>query len=135
MKYWIRLNMKYLIMYSNMNIDINNDIDNDSNNDNDNNNYNNNKFWGRLRARECPTLLPSQSEGGMIRYGWIPSSSSSFSIRYFRVCPLVEIRQAAPCRAIRGDSVSVNSTPLLDILLLLMIIIILLLIITATRIL
>ena len=28
----------------------------------------------------------------------------------FRACPLVEIRQAVPCRAIRGNSISVNST-------------------------
>ena len=37
-------------------------------------------------------------------------SSSNFSIRVFRADPLVEIRQAVPCRAIRGDSISVNST-------------------------
>ena len=31
-------------------------------------------------------------------------SSSNFSIRAFRDCPLIEIRQAVPCRAIRGKS-------------------------------
>ena len=38
---------------------------------------------------------------------WKPSSSSSFSIRAFRAfraCPLVETRQTAPCRTIRGKS-------------------------------
>ena len=53
---------------------------------------------------------PVFREGGW--YGWKPSSrsSSNFSIRAFRACPLVEIRQTAPCRAIRGNSISVNST-------------------------
>ena len=36
--------------------------------------------------------------------GWEPSSSSNFSIRVFRAYPLIEIRQAVPCRAIRGNS-------------------------------
>ena len=31
-------------------------------------------------------------------------SSSNFSIRAFRACPLIESREAAPCRAIRGKS-------------------------------
>ena len=43
-------------------------------------------------------------------YGWKPSSSWNFSIRVFRARPLIEIRQTAPCRAIRGNSLSVNST-------------------------
>ena len=43
-------------------------------------------------------------------YGWKPSSSSNFSIWAFRVFTLIEIRQAVPCRAIRGDSISVSST-------------------------
>ena len=37
-------------------------------------------------------------------------SSSNLSIRVFRAYPLFEIRQAAPCRAMRGSSISVNST-------------------------
>ena len=37
-------------------------------------------------------------------------SSSNFSIRAFRAYPLVEIRQTVPCRAIRGDGISVKST-------------------------
>ena len=41
---------------------------------------------------------------------WKPSSSSNCSIRALRACPLIEIRQTAPCRAIRGNSISVNST-------------------------
>ena len=36
-------------------------------------------------------------------------SSSNLSIRAFRACPHVEIRQAVPRRAIRGNSISVNS--------------------------
>ena len=39
-----------------------------------------------------------------------PSSSSNFSIRASRAYPLVEVRQTVLCRAIRGDSISVNST-------------------------
>ena len=44
------------------------------------------------------------------RYGWKPSSSSNFSIRAFRAYPLIEIRQTVPHRAIRGNSISVNSS-------------------------
>ena len=54
------------------------------------------------------------------RYGWKPSSSSNFldssfssskfAIRAFRACPLVEIRQIASRRAIRGNSISANAT-------------------------
>ena len=40
----------------------------------------------------------------------LSSSSSNCSIRVVRACPLVEIRQAVPCRAMRGNRVSVNST-------------------------
>ena len=43
-------------------------------------------------------------------YGWKPSSSSNFSIRVVRADPLIEIRQTVPCRSIRGNSISVNST-------------------------
>ena len=32
------------------------------------------------------------------------------SIRAFRAYPLIEIRQISPCRAIRGNSISVKST-------------------------
>ena len=39
-----------------------------------------------------------------------PHGAQNFSIRAFRACPLVEIRQALACRAIRGNSISVNST-------------------------
>ena len=44
------------------------------------------------------------------RYGWKTSSSSNFSARAFRVGPLMTIRQTAPCRGIRGNGISVNST-------------------------
>ena len=43
-------------------------------------------------------------------YSWTSSSSSSFSIRDFRAYPLIETRRAVPRRAIRGSSISVNST-------------------------
>ena len=43
-------------------------------------------------------------------YGWEPSSSSKCPIRAFRVVYLIEIRKTAPCRAIRGNSISVNRT-------------------------
>ena len=43
-------------------------------------------------------------------YSWKPSSSSKFSIRAFRAYHLVEIRQTVPCRAVRGNGISVNST-------------------------
>ena len=49
-----------------------------------------------------------QRKGGS--YGWKPSSSSNLSIRVVRACPHVEIRQKVPCRAIRGNCISVNST-------------------------
>ena len=38
-------------------------------------------------------------------------SSSNVSIQAFRAYPLIEIGQAVPCRAIRGNGISVNSTP------------------------
>ena len=34
----------------------------------------------------------------------------NFLIRAFRAYPLIEIRQAIPCRAIRGNDISVNGT-------------------------
>ena len=56
------------------------------------------------QALRSSALLGRGSEGGMI------GLELKFSIRAFRACPLVEIRQAVPCRAIRGNSISVNST-------------------------
>ena len=55
------------------------------------------------------------SEGGTIRLK--PSSNSKWSIRAFRVDHLIKTRQAVPRRAIRGDSISANSTlpPLRDV--------------------
>ena len=58
------------------------------------------------------------SEGGMIRLETLielrcfisSCSSSNGSIRVARAHPLVDIRQAIPCRAIRGSSISVKST-------------------------
>ena len=42
--------------------------------------------------------------------GWKPSSSSNCWIRAFRVVSLIEIRRTVPCRAVRGNSISVSST-------------------------
>ena len=55
----------------------------------------------------APARLATRKEGW---HGWKPSSSSNFSIRAFRAYPLIEIRQTVPCRAIRGNSISVNCT-------------------------
>ena len=73
----------------------------------------------RLPLR-LPVLLepPPGSGGGMMRsetlieLNFLDSSfsSSNPSIRAFRAYPLIEIRQAVPCRAVRGTSISVNST-------------------------
>ena len=52
--------------------------------------------------------VPVLRKGGWC--GWKPSLSSDLSIRAFRAHPLIEIRQAVPCRAIRGKNISVNST-------------------------
>ena len=41
---------------------------------------------------------------------WKLSSSSNLLIRVVRAYPLIEIRQTAPCRAVRGNGISVNST-------------------------
>ena len=51
---------------------------------------------------------PLFREGGW--YGWKSSSSSNLSIRVVRADPLIEIGQAVPCRAIRGNSILVNGT-------------------------
>ena len=49
-------------------------------------------------------------------YDWKPSSSSNFSILVVQAHPLIETRQAVPCRSIRGNCISVDSTllPLLS---------------------
>ena len=68
-----------------------------------------------LRSPSYNTYI---SDGGMMRLETLIElnvlnsslSSSTFPIRAFRAHPLIEIRKAAPCRAIRGNSISVNST-------------------------
>ena len=58
-------------------------------------------------------------KGEMIRLGALIDlkslnssfSSSNLSIRVVRAYPLIEIRLTILCRAIRGNSISVNSTP------------------------
>ena len=42
-------------------------------------------------------------------YGWKPSSSSNLSIRVVQAYCLIEIRQAIIYRAIRADSISIDS--------------------------
>ena len=41
---------------------------------------------------------------------WKPSPSSNLSIRAVRAYSVIETRQTVPCRAIRGDGISMNST-------------------------
>ena len=61
-------------------------------------------------------VMPCHSEGGMIRLEALIElkfhnssfSSSSFSTRASRAHPLIETRRTVPCRAIRGNSISVN---------------------------
>ena len=55
-------------------------------------------------------VLLRSSEGGMMRLETLIELKLLNSIRVVQACPLVEIRQTAPCRAIRGDSISVSST-------------------------
>ena len=80
-------------------------------------------FEARIRSGQTPEVL--DSEAGMIRLEplielkFIDSSfsSSTCSTRVFRAYPLIEIRQALPCRGVRGRSISVGSTlppPLVD---------------------
>ena len=72
---------------------------------------------GQRKVRVRPPLPSDQGAQPCIQfrkggwYGWEPSSCSNhaiwafrahFSIRVFRAYPLVETRQAVPCRAIRG---------------------------------
>ena len=61
-------------------------------------------------------LVGGSAENGLTRKGgwhdWKPSSSSLCSNRAFRAYPLIEIRQTVPCRAIRGNSISLNSKQL-----------------------
>ena len=74
---------------------------------------------GRRRAAEVHTYRALglwSSEGGMMRLETLIElrflnssfSRSNFSIRVVRAYPLIEIRQTAPCREIRGDGISVN---------------------------
>ena len=65
----------------------------------------------RMALRRCWQRLLSYLGRGDDTYGWKPSSSSNVSIRVVLAYPLIEARQTAPCRAIRGDSISVSSNP------------------------
>ena len=72
----------------------------------------------RLRSSDVvrPVFGSCSANGGpLIGRGddtfWKPSSNSTCSIRAFRAYPLIEIRQAVPCRAIRGSRISVNGSP------------------------
>ena len=55
-----------------------------------------------------PTLKIWISEGGMIRSETL-IELSNLSNRVVRAYPLIELRQTAPRRAIRGNCISVNS--------------------------
>ena len=73
---------------------------------------------GSCQLKAIPYHMFDFSQGGMIRLGTLIElkflnssfSSSNLSTRAFRACPLVEIGRTVPCRAIRGNSISVNST-------------------------
>ena len=88
-----------------------------TNNDttNTNTNTNNDKYYGRHSERGEDTVgdprrgRTSPSELFELKL-FNSSLSSNFSIRAFRAYPLVEIGQTVPCRAIRGNNISVNST-------------------------
>ena len=71
-----------------------------------------------LLARPAAASVGGRSEGGMMRLETLIElkclnssfSSSDLFIRAFRAYPLIEPRQTAPGRAVRGDSISVSST-------------------------
>ena len=64
------------------------------------------------RATDCLSGFDVPlSEGGMLKFIDSSFSSANFSNLFVRAYPLVEIRQVAPCRAMQGESTSVNSTP------------------------
>ena len=58
--------------------------------------------WQRCSTTRTTASTSRTRKGGWL--GWKPSSSSNSSIRVVRAYPLIEIRQAVPCRAIRGNS-------------------------------
>ena len=62
-----------------------------------------NRIWG-----DAITVICVTRKGRW--YGWKRSSSSNCSIRVVWAYPLVEFSQTAPCRASRGNRISVNST-------------------------
>ena len=73
---------------------------------------------GGLRRRPHQARLQPGSEGAMmiwsetliaLKFLNSSCSSSNCAIRAFRACRLIGIRQTVLCRAIRGDSISVNS--------------------------
>ena len=55
------------------------------------------------RARSPSAATSRRAEGGM-------NDTAGNPRRAFRYYPLIEIRQTVPCRAMRGKSLSVNST-------------------------
>ena len=88
----------------NDNDNVGNDSDNNNNmNDNDNDSANDDGQVSEGGTMRLETLVVFKSLDSSF-------SSSNFSIRAFRACPLVEARQAIPCRAIRADSISVSRT-------------------------
>ena len=70
-----------------------------------------------MGRQAAPRRVIHMSEGGMIQLETLvelkslnSSCSSNLSVRVVRVYPLIEIWQAVPCRAIRANCISVNST-------------------------
>ena len=75
-------------------------------------------FAPPAEAGEDESAAERNAEGGMIRLQTLVElkflnssfSSSNFSIRAIRAYHLIETRQTVPCRAIRGDGISVSSS-------------------------
>ena len=68
-------------------------------------------FYPPKSAREYlfPQSVPNQAAAPMsVNPIFVRNQRSSRSPG--RACPIIEIRQEVPCRAIRGNSISVNST-------------------------
>ena len=73
------------------------------------------KHYGVLGRGDATIGIPHRAQSYQFELFELKFLNSSFSsancsIRAFRVCPLIYIRQAAPCRAVRGNGISVNSS-------------------------
>ena len=82
---------------------------NNNNDDNNDNNHSYNSYWeGRIMS----TFGRGDAAVGDPRRALLNSSfsSSNCSILIVRAYPLTEIRRTVPCRAVRGNGISVDST-------------------------